>query len=216
MWMEAVILFRCVKLVIGHVRTATNSFQKMVQRLLQHIKQTLIFFKGKKVVQKKKKSLLSKMKKQVDISSSIIYSGEYCLCWWPDSIHDSEIIHDNQTQKDAMHNCPYAILNRSLLTTKSKGAFWCEELPPYSCHLTILNHEPSWHKRMPHSVRNFQLHLLHVRLRFWIMNLRDMKGCISMRGGEAVSCRAATEAGASRRFSSEQIGTQSSEKTIWR
>ena len=80
MWMEAVILFRCVKLVIGHVRTATNSFQKMVQRLLQHIKQTLIFFKGKKVVQKKKKSLLSKMKKQVDISSSIIYSGEYCLC----------------------------------------------------------------------------------------------------------------------------------------
>ena len=75
MWMEAVILFRCVKLVIGHVRTATNSFQKMVQRLLQHIKQTLIFFKGKKVVQKKKKSLLSKMKKQVDndISSSIIF-----------------------------------------------------------------------------------------------------------------------------------------------
>ena len=75
MWMKVVILFRCVKLVIGHVRTATNSFQKMVQRLLQslllQIKQTLIFFQGKKVVQKKKKSLLSKMKKQVDISSSI-------------------------------------------------------------------------------------------------------------------------------------------------
>ena len=159
MWMKVVILFRCVKLVIGHVRTATNSFQKMVQRLLQrlllHIKQTLIFFQGKKVVQKKKKSLLSKMKKQVDISSSILIGRTLPLlmaCWQPS-------------------------------------------------------------QRVHFDVRRFRH--LHVRL-LWIMNLHDLKGCLAVWGGEAVSCRAATEAGASRRFSSELLGTQISEKTIWR
>ena len=155
MWMEVVILFRCVKLVIGHVRTATNSFQKMVQTLLQHIKQTLIFFQGEKVVQKKKKSLLSKMKKQVDISSSIVIGRTLPLlmaCWQPS-------------------------------------------------------------QRVHFDVRRFRH--LHVRL-LWIMNLHDLKGCLAVWGGEAVSCRAATEAGARRRFSSELIGTQTSEKTIWR
>ena len=159
MWMKVVILFRCVKLVIGHVRTATNSFQKMVQRLLQrllqYIKQTLIFFQGKKVVQKKKKSLLSKMKKQVDISSSIIIGRTLPLlmaCWQPS-------------------------------------------------------------QRVHFDVRRFRH--LHVRL-LWIMNLHDLKGCLAVWGGEAVSCRAATEAEARRRFSSELIGTQISEKTICR
>ena len=55
MWMKVVILFRCVKLVIGHVRTATNSFQKMVQSLLLQIKQTLIFFLGEKSCSKEEK-----------------------------------------------------------------------------------------------------------------------------------------------------------------
>ena len=55
MWMMVVILLRCVKLVIGHVRTATNSFQKMVQSLLLLIKQTLIFFLGEKSCSKEEK-----------------------------------------------------------------------------------------------------------------------------------------------------------------
>ena len=54
-WKKVVILFRCVKLVIGHVRTATNSFQKMVQSLLLLIKQTLIFFLGEKSCSKEEK-----------------------------------------------------------------------------------------------------------------------------------------------------------------
>ena len=54
-WMKVVILLRCVKLVIGHVRTATNSFQKMVQSLLLLIKQTLIFFLGEKSCSKEEK-----------------------------------------------------------------------------------------------------------------------------------------------------------------
>ena len=55
-WKKVVILFRCVKLVIGHVRTATNSFQKMVQSLLLlNNQQTLIFFLGEKSCSKEEK-----------------------------------------------------------------------------------------------------------------------------------------------------------------
>ena len=168
-------------MVIGHVRTATNSFQKMVQSLLLLIKQTLIFFLGEKSCSKEEK------------------------------------VTSEQNEETGWHILKYHI-RENIAFADGLIAFVIAKLKPKRILCTIVLKCYPGSIPVANQIKGCIL-MWGVSTSFmsfyypeFYNEPSDMKGCLSVRGGEAVSCRAATEAGASRRFSSEQNGTQIQER----